>query len=103
MEPPMNVEDMLDSYVSNVVKRLPRRQRVDVALELKSLLAEELAGEDGIRPTPERTLERLRAFGRPADVAARYRPAVTIIDPSDSRLFLRASVVGVAIIWLVGL
>jgi hypothetical protein len=28
---------------------------------------------------------------------------VTIIDPSDSRLFLRASVVGVAIIWLVGL
>ena len=40
----------LDSYVSDVVKRLPRRQRVDVALELKSLLAEELAGETAPGP-----------------------------------------------------
>ena len=99
----MNVDEILDSYVSNVVKRLPRRQRVDVALELKSLLADELAGEDGTRPTPERALELLRAFGRPADVAVRYRPAVIIIDPADSRVFLRAAVIGVAIIWLVGL
>ncbi|MBO3749241.1 PadR family transcriptional regulator [Streptosporangiaceae bacterium NEAU-GS5] len=45
----------------------------------------------------------LTAFGRPADVAARYQPTITIIDPADSRTFLKASVIGVALIWVIGL
>jgi hypothetical protein len=39
----------------------------------------------------------LAGFGRPAEVAACYRPTFTIIDPTDSRSFLKASVVGVAL------
>ncbi len=30
----MNTDEIVDSYVSHVVKRLPRRQRVDVAPQL---------------------------------------------------------------------
>ena len=100
----MNTDEIVDSYVADVVKRLPRRQRTDVALELKSLLVEELAEARGSEATPERAARLLlRAFGRPADVAARYRPAMATIDPADSRLFWRATGIGVAVIWLIGL
>ena len=68
---------------ADVVKRLPRRQRADVALDLRSLLAEELAAE-GSAPLPERAHVVLQAFGRPADVAARYLPATAVIDPSGA-------------------
>jgi hypothetical protein len=47
--------------------------------------------------------EFLRAFGRPREVAARYRPALTIIDPADGSKFLRATVIGLVIIWCLGL
>ena len=86
--------------------RLPRAQRNDVAFELRALLHEELQGkaEDAGRAVDAAmALEFLRAFGRPADVAARYRPTLTIIDPSDGRRFLFATIVGLALIWSLGL
>ncbi|MBB5872931.1 putative membrane protein [Allocatelliglobosispora scoriae] len=94
----MNADELIESYVSDVVKRLPRKQRVDVALELRSLLAEEL-GPDA---EPERARELLRTFGRPAEVAARYRPTLHVIDPADARTFRRVSLIGVAVVWLLG-
>jgi hypothetical protein len=92
----MNTEEVIDSYVADVVKRLPRRQRIDVGQELRSLLREDLG------PQPEGVLEYLRAFGRPAEVAARYGRTITVIDSADSRLFLRTSVIGIAVVWLAG-
>jgi hypothetical protein len=111
--------ELIESYVSDVVGRLPRRQRADVAVELRALLHEELDGRLGGGAGPERNSGRLgerggepdeadamallTGFGRPADVAARYRPTFAVIDPVDSRAFVRASVIGVALIWIVGL
>lgn len=96
------VDDLLDEYVLRVVKRLSRRRRRDVAVELRSLLREELdartpeAGQDDVRAL-------LEDFGRPADVAARYQAPPRIIDPADAREFVRLAVGGVLVIWLVGL
>ena len=45
----------------------------------------------------------VRDFGRPDDVAARYRPALTIIDPADGRRFVRATLIGLGILWALGL
>lgn len=36
-------------------------------------------------------------------MAARYRPALTIIDPADGHSFLRTTVIGLALIWCLGL
>jgi hypothetical protein len=47
--------------------------------------------------------ELLQAFGRPEDVAARYRPTLIIIDPADGHRFLRATVIGLVILWSLGL
>lgn len=105
----MNAGQLIESYASDVVRRLPGRQRADVAVELRALLREELAGrvaDRGVAPDEATTADAmalLTSFGRPAEVAARYRPTFTIIDPADSRTFVKASVIGVALIWLVGL
>jgi hypothetical protein len=99
-------DDLIEAYVADVALRLPRAQRNDVAYELRALLHEELQAkaEAAGQPLDEAmTLAFLRGFGRPADVAARYRPTLTIIDPSDGRRFLFATVVGLALIWSLGL
>jgi hypothetical protein len=102
----MNANDVIESYVTDVAVRLPRKQRNDVAFELRALLSEGLqdkAEAAGRGVDEAMATEFLRAFGRPEDVAARYRPTLTIIDPADGRSFLRASVIGLAIIWGLGL
>jgi hypothetical protein len=98
----MKAEQLIDSYVYDVVRRLPQRQRSDVAAELGALLREELANR-AAEPDEAAAMALLNGFGRPAEVAARYRPTFTIIDPADSRAFLKSSAIGVALIWLVGL
>jgi hypothetical protein len=102
----MNANDVIESYVTEVALQLPRKQRNDVAFELRALLDEELqakAEASGRGIDAAMATELLQAFGRPADVAARYRPTLTIIDPADGRSFLRAAVIGLAIIWSLGL
>ena len=102
----MNANDVIESYVADVAVQLPRRQRNDVAFELRALIDEglqdqaEAAGRD---IDAAMAIEFLRAFGRPVEVAARYRPALTIIDPADGRSFLRAATIGLAVIWSAGL
>jgi hypothetical protein len=102
----MNANDVIGSYVTDVAVRLPRKQRNDVAFELRALLNEGLqakAEAAGRGVDAAMATELLHAFGRPADVAARYRPTLTIIDPADGNTFLRATVIGLAIIWCMGL
>jgi len=103
----VNPEAIIDTYVTDVVRRLPRKQRADVAFELRSLLAEELQdrAESAGRPADAAvTMDLLAAFGRPVDVADRYRPAgFTIIRPADAPGFARVSLIGVALQWLVSL
>lgn len=102
----MNANDVIESYVTEVALRLPRRQRNDVAFELHALIDEGLqdkAEASGRAVDAAMATEFLQAFGRPEDVAARYRPTLTIIDPADGHRFLRATVIGLAIIWCLGL
>jgi hypothetical protein len=86
--------------------QLPRKQRNDVAFELRALINEGLqdkAEATGRAVDAAMATEFLNAFGPPAEVAARYRPTLTIIDPADGHTFLRATVIGLAIIWVLGL
>src|SRR5215831_12743831 len=95
----MTTDELIDSYVAEVVMLLPRKQRRDVAQELRVLLREEAdaaASEQASREQATRTL--LAGFGRPADVAARYGSPVTLIDPADTRRFLTLAIAGAALI-----
>ena len=102
----MNPLELIDSYVKDVARHLPRRQRDDVAFELRALLQEESAAhaaESGRAADAAGTLELLRNFGHPLAVAARYRAPLTIIDPADGRTFLRVGLGGAIAIALLGL
>ena len=96
----MNAEDVIESYVHDVAACLPRAKRGDVALELRSLLADELAAkakQAGRAPDRAMAMELLKGFGRPAEAAGRYHQRVSLIDPSDTHHFVIWSVSGVVV------
>lgn len=99
----MNAHAVIDSYVADVVRRLPVRQREGLALELRGLLAEMLddrAATLGRAPDDAMVLAMLRGFGAPADVADRYRaPGTVIIPAGQTRAFAWTASVGVVLQW----
>lgn len=102
----MNANDVITSYVNEVALQLPRKQRNDVAFELRALLQEECqakAEETGRQLDAELVIDFLQSFGHPNEVAARYQPALTIIDPADGSKFLRLTIIGLVLIWSLGL
>jgi hypothetical protein len=103
----MTPDNVIDAYVSDVARRLPRAKRNDVALELQALLREELQGKAVMRDVAAdeaMALELVRAFGSPEDVADRYRPAGFVIIPATrSHQFVMMALVGVLLQWLITL
>jgi len=100
-------EALIEAYVVDVIRRLPRKQRNDVGFELRALLTESLKGRaaDAGRVADEAmALELVREFGQPDDVAARYHtPGAPIIPPAHTRGFVWMTIVGVALQWSVSL
>lgn len=100
------MQELIESYVDDVIRRLPRRQQRDVGLELRSLLAVELdaRARDAGKPADDTmTLALLRDFGAPLDVADRYHPGFIIIRPAETRSFVALSLGGVLLQWAVTL
>jgi hypothetical protein len=101
----MHADEVIESYIDDTVQLLPRRQRDDVAAELRTLLNEELharAKELGRAPDEDLALSLVRGHGLPNEAAARYQPAWTIIDPADSTSFMRAAIIGAGALLLRG-
>lgn len=95
----MTADELIDSYVADVVMLLPRKQRRDVAQELRMLLREEVDSAASGHASREQAARALLAsFGRPADVATRYGSPVTLIDPADTRRFLTLAMAGAVLI-----
>src|ERR1035438_10773257 len=91
----MTADELIDSYVADVVMLLPRKQRCDVAQELRMLLREEVdAAASGPASREQAARALLASFGRPADVAVRYGSPGTLIDPAGTRRFLTPPIAG---------
>ena len=103
----MTANQLIESYVNDVVRRVERKRRNDVGVELRLLLSEELQGlaeGAGRQPDADLAMDLLRRFGRPEDVALRYRkPGFPIIEPADGPAFVRLAAIGMALVWIVGL
>lgn len=63
---------LIDRYVAEVARRLPRNTRADIARELRSSLLDELPAGAA---SEEDEVALLRRFGRPEKVAASYQPS----------------------------
>ena len=78
MNPQEQAHQLIERYVREVERNLPKRQRSDVAAELRSLLEDALNDRalSAERPPDEDlAAEVLRDFGEPDEVAERYLPA----------------------------
>lgn len=87
----MNANDVIDSYVRDVARYLPRGKRNDVAFELRALLGDELTAKAraaGRAPDKAMAIDLLTGFGRPAEAAWRYHQRPAVIDPTDTHHFL---------------
>jgi hypothetical protein len=103
----MDTHAIIDDYINNVAAKLPRKQRNDIGLELRSLLTEQVrsaAQTAGRSPDGELTVEVLRHFGRPDEVAARYAPrGFQLIESEYVPLALKLAAICIAMQWAVTL
>jgi hypothetical protein len=103
----MNPNDVIEAFVRDVMRKVPAKDRSDIGLELRGLLADMLADRaerDGRGVDDAMTLAMLREFGTPTEVAARYRPqGVVIIPPDQTRSYALWSLLGVGIQWAITL
>lgn len=100
----MDAKALIDSYTNDVARRLPRKLRNEVGLELRALLSDELeAAAQGAGRAPDRdmTIEVLRNFGRPEVVAARYAPppGFNVIEPEHAPAFIKLALLCVGVQW----
>ncbi len=99
----MQPNDVIESYVVDVMRRVMAKDRNEVGLELRGLLTEMLddrAQAAGRIADDAMVLGMLRDFGTPAEVAARYRPSGMLIIPAEqTRSFATMSIIGIALQW----
>jgi hypothetical protein len=97
----MKANDVIESYVTDVAAQLPRKQRNDVAFELRALLQDELAASAAEQDRPAdkaMAMFLVSGFGRPAETAARYAPRHPVIDPADNHNLLIWAIVGAVLL-----
>ena len=88
--------ELIDRYVYEVGRHLPRKNRADIQVELQSTLVDTLEARVEGEPSQEDEVELLKEFGPPQKVAASYWPqGQYLIGPNLFHLF--RMVVGIAL------
>jgi hypothetical protein len=99
----VHADAIIESYVTEIMRHLPGKERQGIALELRSLLGEMLAERAGSAHgdiDDAMVLDMLRTFGTPAEVAARYHtPGIVIIPAQQTRTFAWTASIGIALQW----
>jgi hypothetical protein len=83
--------NLIDTYVSEVGCRLPRKTHTDIEAEIRSILQdmlEERSQKTGKPVDDEMTLDILKAYGAPEKVAATYQGERYLIGPRLYPVFL---------------
>jgi hypothetical protein len=65
---------LLDRYIYEVGRFLPRKKRADIQAELRSSVVDTLEDRFGQKPNESQVEEVLKEFGKPREVAASYHP-----------------------------
>jgi hypothetical protein len=100
----MDTSALIASYTNDVARRLPRKLRNEVGLELRALLTDQVnaaAADAGRAPDSELALRVLKNFGRPDEVAARYHHAreFNVIEPAHAPVFVKLAAFCVLAQW----
>lgn len=92
---------LIERYIYEVGRYLPRKNRADIQEELRSSLTDALEDRASGDPSDEEISELLKSFGSPRTVAASYYPEDQyLVGPSLFPLF--RMVIGIALAAVVG-
>jgi hypothetical protein len=83
--------NLIDTYVTEVGRRLPRKNRADIEAEIRSILQDmldERSQKTGKTVDDEMTLEVLKAYGAPEKIAATYLGERYLIGPRLYPIFM---------------
>jgi hypothetical protein len=83
-----NKMNLLDQYVAEVGKHLPRRNRADIEAEIRSTLEDMLEERKQDKAVDDAlVISLLKEYGAPKQVAATYKPAQYLIGPRMYPIF----------------
>ena len=105
----MKANEMIDRYVYEVGRHLPRKNREDIQMELRSLLqdrVDEQTADTDSEPSTKSVAEMLRELGKPEEIAAKYRPEQVLIGAKlfpIYRIVATIALVVIAAVHLLGL
>jgi len=103
------MSDLLDTYISEIGRNLPRGKRQDIEIEIRSSLQDLLddrSQQSGRLVDDEMMFEVLKEYGSPEKVASGYLPERYLIGPRLFPIFLlvlRIALPVVAVLTLIGL
>lgn len=93
--------NLLDRYIHEVGRYLPRKKRGDIQAELRSSIVDSLEDRFGPDPEESQVVELLQELGKPREVAASYAPqSQYLIGPGLYPIF--RMVVGIVIAAVLG-
>ena len=93
--------NLLNRYIHEVGRYLPRRNREDIQAELRSAIDDAVEDRFGPEPNDTQLADLLKEFGQPRDVAASYHPqSQYLIGPGYYPLF--RLIVGIVIAAVLG-
>ncbi len=98
--------NLLDKYIYEIGKHLPRKNRLDLQTEIRSTLEDMLEDRSQAtgKPVDEALItEVLKEYGAPAKVAAAYQPTKYLIGPHLYPIFEMVVKIVVAVLTVVSL
>ena len=98
--------NLIDIYITEVGKHLPKKSRADIQQEIHSTLQdllEDRSAQTGKPVDEELTLEVLKEYGAPEKVAASYLPERYLIGPRLFPAFLKTIQIALSIIGILAL
>ncbi len=81
--------NLIDKYIAEVGKHLPRKNRADIEAEIRSTLEDMLDERTQGKGSADETtvMELLKEYGAPREVAATYKPHPYLIGPRMFPMF----------------
>ena len=98
--------NLLDKYILEVGKHLPRNHRLDLQTEIRSTLEDMLEDRSQAAGKPvddAMTSEVLMEFGAPSKVAAAYQPERYLIGPRMYPFFIMVVKIVISVLTVVGM
>jgi hypothetical protein len=96
--------DLIERYIREVGRHLPRKNRADIQAELQSTLVDTLEAQVGGEPSQEEVIALLKEFGPPERVAASYWPeGQYLIGPKLYPLFRMVVAIALSVFAIVQL